>query len=155
VLLTKIFSDEQFERALESWNWIGLDGKQPALASLFGDIFFAAPDGWWYLSLLDGSLTRRWADRDAVQNELDTDDGQDEFLLGGMAMAAEARGLRLQPNEVYAFTIPPILGGQVTTENVQTMDFDVALTITGQLHRQVRDLPPGTRISGFSLDPGT
>jgi hypothetical protein len=32
------------------------------------------------------------------------------------------------------------------------MDFDVALTIAGQLHRQVRDLPPGTRISGFTVD---
>jgi len=79
---------------------------------------------------------------------------QDEYLLGGLAMAASARGLTLQRNEVYGFTVPPIIGGQTVTENIQTIDFDVAPTISGQLHRQVRDLPPGTPISGFTVDPG-
>ena len=155
MLLTKVFSEEQFERALDSWKWIGLDEKKPVLASLFGDVFFASRDGWWFLDLIEASLTHRWADRDALQQELDTKDGQDRYLLGGLAMSADARGLTLEPNEVYSFAIPPILGGQTTIENVQTMDFDVALTVTGQIHHQVRDLPPGTPISGFRLEPET
>jgi hypothetical protein len=153
VLLTKVFSDAQFERALESWQWVGLDGKKPVLASLFGDVFFASTDGWWFLDLIEGSLTHHWPDRDALQHELDTEDGQDQYLLGGLAMSAAAGDLTLGPNEVYSFRIPPIIGGETTVENVETMDFDVALTITGQLHRQVRDLPPGTPISGFRVDP--
>ena len=152
MLLTKVFSDEQFERALSSWNWIGLEGKKPVLASLFGDIFFASHDGWWFLNLIEGSLVRRWADREMLQRELDSEDGQDEYLLGGLAMAAANRGLTLEPNEVYSFAIAPILGGPITADSIETMDFDVALTIAGQLHRQVRDLPPGTRISGFTVD---
>ena len=28
----------------------------------------------------------------------------------------------------------------------------VSLSIAGQLHRQVKDLPPGTRISGFAFE---
>jgi hypothetical protein len=76
VLLTKVFSDEQFERALDSWEWIGLDEKKPVLASLFGDVFFASKDGWWFLDLIEGSLTHRWLDRDALQQDLDTEDGQ-------------------------------------------------------------------------------
>jgi hypothetical protein len=100
-------------------------------------------------------LLEQWVDRDAVQNALDTEDGQDEYLLGGLAMAAASRGLTLQPNEVYTFSVPPIIGGQIAIENMEATDFDVALTIAGQLHRQVRDLPPGTRISGFRLDTGT
>jgi len=111
---------------VRSWQWIGLDGKKPVLTSLFGDVFLASKDGWWYFSLLDGSLTRRWADRDALQSELDTEDGQDEYLLGGLAMAASVRGLTLQPNKVYAFIIPPVFGGEVTAENIRTIDFDVA-----------------------------
>jgi hypothetical protein len=73
-------------------------------------------------------------------------------VLGGLAIAAANRGLTLKPNEVYSFAIPPILGGPITADSIETMDFDVALTIAGQLHRQVRDLPPGTRISGFTVD---
>ena len=33
----------------------------------------------------------------------------------------------------------------------EVMDFEVIVHITGQLHRQVRDMPPGTRISGFTI----
>ena len=133
--LTKTFNDEQFASALESWGWIGLDRKKPTLASLFGDVFFASNDGWWFLDLIEGSLTNSWPDRDSLQQDLETEDGQDRYLLGGLAMSAERRGLTLQPNEVYTFVVPPVLGGQATIDNVHTTDFDVALTIAGQLHQ--------------------
>jgi hypothetical protein len=32
------------------------------------------------------------------------------------------------------------------------MPFVVASSITAQIHEQVKDLPPGTTISGFSVD---
>jgi hypothetical protein len=34
----------------------------------------------------------------------------------------------------------------------QAIDFVVGINLLGQLHRQVRNLPPGTKISGFTLD---
>jgi hypothetical protein len=33
--------------------------------------------------------------------------------------------------------------------DVETLDFVVGLSIVGQLHEQISDLPPGTRISGL------
>ena len=42
--------------------------------------------------------------------ELDTEAGQDELLLGGLAVSADARGLVLDEHEVYDFAVPPILG---------------------------------------------
>jgi hypothetical protein len=152
-LLTKVFSDEQFETALDSWQWIGLRGKQPVRGSLFGDLFFSSSDGWWFLDVIEGSLTRRWPDRTALERELAIEDGQDRYLLAGLALAAADRGLTLGPTEVYGFAVPPVLGGEMTVENVEKTDFDVALTIAGQLHQQVRDLPPGTRISEVRFDP--
>jgi hypothetical protein len=45
------------------------------------------------------------------------------------------------------------LGGPLEVENITTMDFVVALNIAGQVHDQVRGLPPpGTRITGFTID---
>jgi hypothetical protein len=35
--------------------------------------------------------------------------------------------------------------------NVTVMPFVVSLSIAGQLHDQVRKLPPGTKISGFKM----
>jgi hypothetical protein len=33
------------------------------------------------------------------------------------------------------------------------MDFEVIVHLTGRLHRQVRDMPPGSRITGFTIAP--
>ena len=61
--LTRTPAPDVFERALEAWSWIGLEGKRPLLASLFGDVFFTADDGVWWLDIGRGELVRPWADR--------------------------------------------------------------------------------------------
>ena len=83
---------------------------------------------------------------------LNTTQGQDQYLLAGLALAAARhRGLTPGPEDVLSWTTPPALGGATTIENLEVMSFVVCLSIQGQLHRQVKDLPPGTRISGFTL----
>jgi len=39
----------------------------------------------------------------------------------------------------------------VDLDNVEVIDFVVSLNIAGQIHEQVRDLPPGTPISGITI----
>jgi hypothetical protein len=50
--LTRSFSADQFARALESWDWADIQGKQPLFTSPFGDVFFQAQDGFWFRSRL-------------------------------------------------------------------------------------------------------
>jgi len=59
--LTRSFTADQFARALESWDWADIQGKQPLFTSPFGDVFFRAHDGFWFLDLLEGTLTRPWS----------------------------------------------------------------------------------------------
>lgn len=150
--LTKTFTPEQYERALDSWSWIGLDGMEPMFTSLFGDVFLRSPDGWWYLDTIQGSLSREWATEQALRTQLQSQEAQDRYLLAVFAMAAERRGLTLGPEQVYDFVPPPALGGGFAIENIQIYDFVVAVNLAGQLHDQIRDLPPGTQISGFVFD---
>lgn len=152
MLLTKTFTPEIYARALEDWSWLDLQGKTPVLASLFGDVFLQDGRGYWFLDTLDGSLVQVAANRDELQTKLDSIEGQDNYLLGGLATAADRKGIRLKPNEVYDFQIPPVLGGKTDLSNVTVMDFVVSLTIAGQLHRQIKDLPPGSKITGFTVD---
>ena len=121
------------------------------MSSLFGDLFLVADDGYWFLDTIEGTLDRQWRNREELQSSLASDEGQDEFLLGGLAEAAHRSGLTLASNEVYDFAIPPILGGDFSVENIQARDFVVSVHIAGQLIQQVRDLPPGTTISGVSF----
>jgi hypothetical protein len=152
VLLTKTFPADVYASGLESWSWLDLNGKVPVLASLFGDVFLQSSAGYWYLDTIEGKLTQVWRTRDEVQATLERPDGQDQYLLGGLAVAAEQRGLILSPSEVYTFVPPPVLGGGFDADHIQTIDFVVGLNLAGQLHEQIRDLPPGTKISGFTYD---
>ena len=58
----------------------------------------------------------------------------------------------LGPGQVYAFSTPPALGGEVTVENAEVADLEVHLSLMGQLHRQIADLPEGTPISEIRLE---
>lgn len=155
-LLKRNLTQVDYERALESWSWLDrLDGLTPMFASLLGDVVLAGPTGGrWFLDTLEGTLIRKWASHADMAAELQTTAGLDQFLLAGLAEAASRAGLVLGDSQVYAFTVPPALGGQFDVSNIKVMDFVVAVNLAGQLHGQIRDLPPGTPISGFSLaDP--
>ncbi|MDF2091025.1 hypothetical protein P0Y31_01595 [Knoellia sp. 3-2P3] len=149
------FDGDTLRTALESWAWVGLEGKTPLFTSPFGDVFLQGSDGVWFLDRLEGALTREWASTEELQGVLNTPEGQDRYLLLGLAVAAHETGLVPGPTELYEFRLPPVLGAPVDVSNIQVMDMTVALHLSGQLHEQVKDLPPGTEISGFTYDGDT
>ena len=136
---------------MESWSFLDLAGKTPLFASLFGDVIFEAPDGFWRLDTIEGNVSRPWDSADQLHAELKTPEGQDQYLLGSLALAANDRGLSLDDAQIYVFDKPPALGGTFDVENVTVMDFVVAVNLAGQLHEQIRHLPPGTQITGVTI----
>jgi len=138
LLLTKQFPIEDIERGLHAFSWLApARPLQPVMTSLFGDVFFMDSDyGYWYLSLLDATLTRDWQSREELQATLESDDGRADYLLDGLALSAHHRGLVLEPSEVYAFSPPPQLGGSFDVENIVKLPLTVALTISGDLGSQ-------------------
>lgn len=101
--LTRHFSPQQYSRGLHSWGWLDLAGKTPLFTSPFGDVFFRADDGYWWLDTLAGTLTRPWGSAEALQADLDTPAGQDHFLSAGLALGAADRGLVPTAVQVYVF----------------------------------------------------
>jgi hypothetical protein len=151
VQLTRVFTAEQCSRGLQSWGWIGLAGKVPIFTSPFGDVFFRSDDGFWWLDTLEGSLTCPWRSAEALRADLGTPAGQDRYLLAGLAWGAERQGVIPTSSQVYSFRRPPVLGGALEIDNIEAADFVVSLNLAGQLHEQIRDLPPGTPITGFTI----
>lgn len=150
--LLRTFPPETWSQALDDWTWLDLTGKAPLCASPFGDAFLEADDGIWWLDHLEGRLTREFDNRESMSAALQGEDKQDHYLMAGLALAAERQGLVAAPTEVYGFEIPPVLGGPITVENVKVYSFVVYASLTAQIHRQVKDLPPGSPIEGFSFE---
>jgi hypothetical protein len=71
--------------------------------------------------------------------------------MAGLAFAAERQGIIPSARQVLSFKVAPVLGAAIAVENIEVMDFEVIVHITGQLHRQVRDMPPGSRINRFTV----
>jgi hypothetical protein len=139
--LRRSFTPEHFARALGAWEWIGIRGKVPLFASPFGDVFFRSDDGFWWLDTVEGMLTLEWKDAQALEADLATPGGQDRYLLAGLALSAESRGLVPGADQVYGFKTPPVLGGTFNVDNVQTIDFAIGLRMAGQFHGQAREAP--------------
>lgn len=137
--LTKEFSTEQYAFALESWSFLDFSGLTPHFTSLFGDIFFQAPDGsWWYLDLVGGTLLPEWPNAQEMVEELQTERGQDQYLLGTIALAAANNGLALGQAQVYDFLQSPLQGGRIEMENVIVADFITAVNLIGTLHAEIQ-----------------
>ncbi len=90
------------------------------------------------------------ASAQGLEQDLATTNGQDRYFLAGLALGAERKGIIPNASRVYGFKIPPVLGGATNVANIHVIDFVVSLHIL----RQIRDLPPGTRVSGFTINDG-
>jgi hypothetical protein len=144
--LYKTFTPQQYAEGLESWQWLDIAGKTPVFTSPFGSVFFESPHGVWFLDVVDGTLTHAWAGRAEAEAALATADVQQQYLMAGLAWAAHQQGMTLGPSQVYDLSHPPALGGSLTPDNLEPTDFVVSLNIAGQLHHQIKDLPPGAEV---------
>jgi hypothetical protein len=145
-------SGSDVAKALDGWNWIGLDGLEPAAVSAFGDIFLRAADGSiHHLDMIEGRLTPlspNWTEFAAM---LQNTDSQDDLLLAGLVIAMRKKGLILAAGQCYDFQNPPILGGEMSVGQIEKTLFVVKVHIAGQIHRQVKDLPPGAKINKVTI----
>lgn len=145
-------TQQDLETGLEGWQWLGLGSLLPIAVASFGDVFFLAGDGAIVqLDWLEGRLTTVAHSLEEFERSLDSEDVRDNLLLMGLVLGARGCGLMLATRECYDFKIPPILGGAMEVDNVEMLSFAAKLNIAGQIHQQVKDLPPGTKINSFKI----
>lgn len=138
----------ELERALESWSWIDLSDKTPVAVTAFGDVFFVALTGIWFLDKIEGTLTRVCGSREELATILESDEGKNHYLLAGFVQRAAREGMPLGPGECYDFTVAPILGGNIGYENVQKRNLVVAINVAGQIHEKARSKQNGEETAG-------
>jgi hypothetical protein len=108
----RYFSDEQYTAGLESWRFLKLRSLRPLFTSPFGDVFFGARNGVWFLDTLESSFRRISRSQSELSALLSTDAGTDEYLMLGLAEAAERAGIAPGRDQIYDFVLPPALGHQ-------------------------------------------
>src|ERR1043165_6979262 len=145
--------DTDFETASFSWRWLIARPARPVLLRALGDLFLEINDGVYFLDTIAGKLEP--AAPSLVEWKLDMRNPERirDWFLPEFIGELRRKGRPLNAQEVYSPTIPPILGGSMTVENFTPSHWHVHLHVLGQIHEQVRDLPPGTPITKIIVEP--
>jgi hypothetical protein len=124
---------------LTEWRWLVPANHTPLFVSAFGDWVLGAPDGSiWVMSTLDGDC--RQVARDATQYNMlskSTEWTEETFLSEWFPIAIE-NGLVPSNDECLGWKLHPVVGGTFAVDNLQLFTMRVYLSLTGQLHRQIR-----------------
>lgn len=140
-------SEADVLRALESWRWLPIADLTVFAVSAFGEVFFRNESGEVFqIDTIEGLLSKVANNATEFSELLQQEESRDKLLLDGFVIGARRRGLVLEHGECYDFKIAPILGGPMEAEQIEKTSFVVKLDLAGQIHEQVKDLAPGTKI---------
>ena len=133
---------------LAEWRWLlGAEARLLGWASS-GDLFVTDARG--AVSRLDtegGALEPVSGSADEFRRALEDPGRAEDLLLGSVVREFEARHGPLGPGDCLGFRTLPVFGGAYTSENRVRLPIAEHAAVTGDVHRQVRDLPDGARVS--------
>jgi hypothetical protein len=141
------------EQVLDDWRWLVGSALQLWHVTKAGDAFLRdRTDGSiHFLDVMAGTVERIAQSDSDFEATVATPENAERWLMPGIVNGQAALGMRPGRDECLSFKKPPVLGGQLEPDNFETCDVLVHFSIAGQIHRQVKDLPPGTKIGRLEL----
>lgn len=138
---------------LSEWRWLVDESFTPVLISALGDLFLRDGEGRiFWLSSGWGKLTQVAASAAEFKQLMVQPENAAEWFVPGLVGDILTAGQKLEPGECFGYKTPPVLGGQIEPDNFEPTDLQVHFGILGQIHQQIKDLPPGTSISDIEFE---
>lgn len=141
--------------SLAEWRWLVPRWLRPHMVTPFGDVFLADAKGrlayldvvWGELHELQGSLADVRADWEAGPRAGDM--FRSDLLLDPRVLRKRDE---LASSQCLQFAIPPAVGGEYSSTNVEANSLALHLGLMGQLHQRSRALAEGTPVETFVED---
>jgi len=154
--LTVNFEHIDSKTLLEDWVWLVGQAKLPILLLASGDAFLQDINSGkvYFLDTGFGQVEEAAESAQELQELLSNKDFVVDYFSVNLVGDLIQNGLLLDVGQIYSMDIPPVLGGEPSTGNVSPTDIEVHFSIAGQIHRQLKDLPEGTKITGFNVIDG-
>lgn len=132
---------------LAEWTWILPSKFTVWLMNRFGDLFLVFDNG--SVQMLDigaGSLTQVACSRDDFRVKVDEDDNGNDWFSIPLVDQLVVAGITLCEGQCYSYKLPPVLGGDYSSENACVSPIAEHYGAFGSIHRQIKDLPDGTQV---------
>jgi hypothetical protein len=141
------FQTIEKHKLIEDWIWLVDTDKDPIMISSIGDMFLKDKNGKIYwLDVGRGSLELVSENLDDFKSKLNDDSKVNEWFMIGLVKQIKETGLELVEGKLYGYKKLPIIGGEYKPENFELTSIEVHFSLSGQILRQLKDLPDGTNI---------
>jgi hypothetical protein len=138
---------------LSEWRWLADESFDPIVISALGDLFLRNDDGRiFWLNAGSGQLTKVADSAEEFKRLMVQAENANDWFVPQLVGDILASGKRLKAGECFGYKVPPVLGGEIEPDNFEPTDLQVHFGILGQIHRQVKDLPPGTPIGEIKIE---
>ena len=137
---------------LEDWMWLLKKPFKLIAMTNFADMFLQDESGHiHFLDLVAGELKRVADSPTDLQQLVAQTENRRRWFLTDLLTEIERAGFSLSAGQCFGFKTPPTLGGKIELSNVEIVPLEVHVSLMGQIHQQVKNHPPGTRIKGFQI----
>lgn len=137
---------------LEDWTWLCKEPYTQIAMTNFGDMFLCDESGGvHFLDLVSGELSKVADSVIEFQRLAADQEKKRQWFLTEFLTEIERAGLTLSAGQCFSFKKPPALGGRIELANVEIASIAVHISLMGQIHRQLKDLPLGTKIQRIKI----
>jgi hypothetical protein len=128
---------------MEEWLWLAPKDAEPMLPTACGDVFLRCPDGSIaFLDTYAGSCSTVAPSYEQWKEMLNDPEQIETWFRGGLVEDLMQAGLDREPGQCFSPLVPQIVNGSWEPSNFHACDLLIHLSMLGQIHRQVKDLPP-------------
>lgn len=146
--LTVNISKIDTDKIKECWTWLLKKPNKILLVSKIGDMFLEEGDGAVYWLAADsGELSKIAQDITEFELLLNDDENIDNWFLPKLIELLNNNGIVLNSGQVYHYKKLPVLGGEYVVDNIESVDIYIHFVLTGEMHRQIQELPKGTKVT--------
>ena len=140
------------ESLLAEWKWAMPEAMLPVLLTAMGDVFAQGESGAvYFVDMVEGRIAAVADDGSSFQELLKDTQFVTEYLFPSRIVNLRKAGKQLDAGQVYSHKQPLVIGGNDDIENFEATDLSVHISIHGQIHRQVKDLPDGASIGDIEI----
>lgn len=151
-LLAPVAGEFDVDEALEAWRWLVPETVKPLVVTAFGDLFLVMPSGAvLFLDTILGKRAEVASSYEEWETELQHLERLDEWFMPVFLNDLRAANKHLERGQCYSALRDISLGGSYTVENFRPTSWRVHFFSSGSLHEQIKDLPPGTKISNIKF----
>ncbi len=139
--------DNILKAVAEGWGW--KIGKPVTIIArnAFGNIIVRTEAGGYFRIIPEDLKCIQIADSpEELERERCGEEFQEDWNMCALVEKAEAALGSLSENECYHLVIPSVLGGAYAVENIKRIAITDWLGFSGEVARQIEDLPDGTQV---------